>query len=319
MGWSAACFSAGFCQPSAHDDRAMTKRRKILLLLAALGLAVGAYVLFIRDDEPTYEGRTLSEWLADFGNGDRPLPPEAQDAIRRIGGKAVPQLLHLIEYQTPPWRKKLNKVCNQYVTLQWLETNEQERHGLHFSAAMAFQFVGPEGKRAIPDLAKHLKPSDWYCAFYAAYALGWLGPEALPPLLSCLTNQTTQTTQLRVASMAGIVNMGSNAAPALPFLIQCLSDPDKLVRANAAACVGELRLQPDLVVPALTNALRDQDNDVRWCACRGLSWLGKQALGAVPALEQMLTDPSRYVRDAATNALRKIAPEALTNVPPRPR
>jgi hypothetical protein len=49
-----APFSAGFSAPPVHHAREMSKRRKILLLLAGLVLAFGAHMLFFREKELTY-------------------------------------------------------------------------------------------------------------------------------------------------------------------------------------------------------------------------------------------------------------------------
>jgi hypothetical protein len=76
-----------------------TKRRKLIaiVLLAVIG-GVIAYSLLRQDDEPTYQGRRLSEWLD-------PNHRDAKTGVQRIGTNALPPLLKWIDYEKPPeWR-----------------------------------------------------------------------------------------------------------------------------------------------------------------------------------------------------------------------
>lgn len=67
----------------------MRRRWKILLLAACGLIAVVAVCFFcLRENEPSYNGRTLSEWL-ERAPGDR----AAILAVRQIGTNAVPLLL----------------------------------------------------------------------------------------------------------------------------------------------------------------------------------------------------------------------------------
>src|SRR5207249_42688 len=55
---------------------------------------------------------------------------------------------------------------------------------------------------------------------------------------------------------------GEAAAPALPRLQAALSARDQGVRAAAAAALGELRFEPDVVVPELCCMLDETDDRV---------------------------------------------------------
>jgi HEAT repeat protein len=112
--------------------------------------------------------------------------------------------------------------------------------------------------------------------------------------------------------------LASNAAPAVPLLIQCLHDVDPEVREMAAASLGRIALEPAQVVPALTNCLSVSATPLlRVRATWALGVYREHARAAMPSLLNELTDPDPDVREAATNALRLIAPEVLTNTPPR--
>jgi HEAT repeat protein len=64
--------------------------------------------------------------------------------------------------------------------------------------------------------------------------------------------------------------------PAVPSLIQLLSDRKSHVRWEAAKALG--RIADPIAASALVNALEDRDGDVRWLAAEGLAALGRDAL-----------------------------------------
>ena len=68
-------------------------------------------------------------------------------------------------------------------------------------------------------------------------------------------------------------------------------------------------------VPALIEALSDTDPYVRVLAARSLAYIGQDAEPAVPALIAALEDPNEAVRQTAARALGQIGPEAADAVP----
>src|SRR5258708_7604582 len=103
----------------------MKKRRVIMVVGGCLVLAFAAVLLWPREREPRYNGRALSEWLVrcdasvwpeEMGNVSSALPneqtdkaaserqDEANNAVRRIGTKALPCLVKWISYHPPTWK-----------------------------------------------------------------------------------------------------------------------------------------------------------------------------------------------------------------------
>jgi hypothetical protein len=81
------------------DARAVRKRWKILLLGACGLVAVVAVCFFcLREQEPSYNGRTLSEWLDLYDEensiaySQTPRDTAAVNAVRAIGTNAIPML-----------------------------------------------------------------------------------------------------------------------------------------------------------------------------------------------------------------------------------
>ena len=83
-----------------HDLGVMAKRRKRVILLACGVLALGLLWQVLRDREPSYQGRTLSEWVEQVGpaylwnDSD-----EEVKAVRAIGTNAIPTILKWIRYE----------------------------------------------------------------------------------------------------------------------------------------------------------------------------------------------------------------------------
>jgi len=107
--------------------------------------------------------------------------------------------------------------------------------------------------------------------------------------------------------------MGTNARPALPNLVALLANTNGLA-VYAVYAVGELQLEPQLVVPGLTNCLRSSNDTIRFSAAFALGKFREDACSAVPALLNALGDRSASVQHCAANALRAIDPKALERV-----
>ena len=125
-----------------------------------------------------------------------------------------------------------------------------------------------------------------------------------------------RSVQPRATALA-IVELGTNASPAVPIFLRHLEHPNHFYRERAADALGNLHIEPETIVPALTHLLRDDSKAARYLAIRGLGSFEFRARSAMPALTALLSDAEDGVRKAATNTLRKIAPEVISNAPSR--
>ena len=293
----------------------MTKRRTILIHLACGVLAVALYAILSGPREPSYQGRSLSQWLEVWSNTDKADPTNqmVREAMDAIGAKAIPSLLAWLSCEETPLKKKVNDIA--------IRIGEPFGWGPMFSdnrqmcAQVGFLHLGPQGRTAIPELVRLLNnPRATQTANAAAYALACVGTEGtIPPLLSVLTNPQHPAHSL--APMR-ISLMGTNALPLIPALVQCLQETNAETAAFAATTLGYLRLEPDLVVPALATSLRDARVRVRQSAGNALRRFGAESRAAVPALLGARNDPDPSVRELATRALFNLDPQALTNTLP---
>jgi hypothetical protein len=190
-------------------------------MLIAVAVLVGVLVAIFRPErEPEYGGKRLSEWVDHYydpisGNFSATnvtfvVNEGAVDAIRHIGTNAVPYLIRWIAWEPRLWRIKLDQAIDKLLrrpARSWV-ADEKHLRGIH--AAAAFQAVGAEAVVAIPALCRLMNdPNARLGAVRAATALGGIGKEGLPPLISALTNRPL----VHAYATEAIKRIGSNSPP----------------------------------------------------------------------------------------------------------
>ena len=301
------------------------QRRHILILLAC-GLAVGLYALLSGLREPSYQGKSLSQWVADLDPQGRPESAKAAEAVRHMGTNAIPYLLEWMRYIQPPGKAKCLDAFDN--AAYWL----QERLGAKGDwglvdhrlmkaeeVTLAFRVLGEGATNAVVELTRILnKPESSRERFApsgrAAYALAHLGPLGLPPLVAALASTNAR---VRAHVAWSLRFLGTNALVAVPQLLGRLADSDSRVARQAAETLAEMKADPPVVIPAMQAYLIDPDPDRRATAALGLAGYGSLARSAVPSLLKARKDRIGTVQTCAEQALLRIAPEALTNAPPK--
>jgi HEAT repeat protein len=97
---------------------------------------------------------------------------------------------------------------------------------------------------------------------------------------------------------------GSNAASAVPALIEALKSDDSALRQHAALSLGKIGPGAKDGVPALIEALGDSEWTVRRNAVNALGEIGDPR--ALPAVEARTSDPDSLVRKAAVESAKKL-------------
>jgi hypothetical protein len=245
-------------------------------------------------EQPVYQGKPLSYWVIKVGqieeyNG---APDDAMEAIRVIGPKAVPFLLH------------------------WMPRPETLRHDRSGgtpgwdAVEIAWWALGSDGKSAIPVLARIINQpqrtmDDYSVWTESAKAISYLGPDAIAPMLTAVTNMQGKHEVWEL--IHNFQNLGTNGAPAVPALIHWANDPDYWVRDGVVSALGGIGQRPDLAVPVLLNALEHDSNGmVRRDAAEALGAFANDSDAVLPELTKMLKDPDWQARGGALSGLGKI-------------
>jgi hypothetical protein len=262
------------------------RRRWKILLLGACGLVVVVAVCFycLREKEPSYNGRTLSEWLDDAASGisvtGQQGREKAIEAVGKIGTNAVPILLRWSQQSGPYGMKRLlqiaERIPNQRLrssTVRYLWDRSAERK--HLLAFIGFQILGANSTSVIPQVAAQFNTSrEWDSIINAAYALSWMGREGV-----------------------GVLKANFEASDSLK------RDAAILAFGN----LGYLGINEESPVTALARIVRTHTNaQSRRFAIMSLVKLADVNNSAVPAIEVAMSDPDRSNRQEATNALAAI-------------
>jgi hypothetical protein len=274
------------------------RRRWYVIWGAVLLAGLWAAIRFWPVTEPSYEGRSLKQWLDGRITG-HVSRDEFANVIEHMGTNAVPYLLEYIQQEESSLKLEgyhfLRRAFpNSAITQRyywWLGRQERQRR-----AAEAFEVFGSRAEFAVPILDKCLDRLG--CADSAATALIHIGDKGLPHVFAALTNRPPLCAAVITIALS---NYGSNAAPAIPAMIRNLQSTNASLARLSASTIGRISLQPELVIPALQNTLKDPRADVRLGAIVGLSHFGDSARSA---LSQALNDSNPTNRLAATNYLK---------------
>ncbi|MBE0543366.1 MAG: HEAT repeat domain-containing protein [Verrucomicrobia bacterium] len=289
------------------------------LSLAVLGWAYSLIILrasaaIADDQEPSYNGRLLSEWLGDMrlsapGSG----PYEA--AVRGMGTNAIPTLLKWMSYE--PSSSDLSRETEEKV-VHWRPVTNLNRYPAQRGerASCAFGYLGAVARSTIPELTRlartafNLKRADRFTG-----ALASIGPEAVPSLVSLATNSPPWTRYSAVEALGSFCDEPAVATPLVPMLMNLLCDTNSNTNTDypvdGPAQAALLAMDAKVVVPSLMDALQSSSDRTRRQAVATLLAFQVQNSTNVPptavsVFRAAMRDPDSVVRDVATGILREM-------------
>lgn len=147
---------------------------------------------------------------------------------------------------------------------------------------------------ASPDHAQNIKG-------HAAWALAFMGSEAEASLYQAL-NSDSLDVRCAVIGALGHVAQEKTDEKSCGLLISALTDPEPLIRAEAASALGQVNYPA--AVPHLILALQDTDLDVRKATINALGKIGDPQ--AMDALQTALNDELNVIQTLARVAIKQI-------------
>ena len=253
------------------------------MMLVGLGVAtvVALLAVWLRPREPSYQGRSLSEWVDLLYT---PNHREAMNSISAIGPSAIPFLFKKARHE--------NGAVQSFYRAIW-----------------------PKLPTILKQRLPVPRPSDPNFPGKIGNALMAVGQEELPQLIVALKDRDPR---VRHVAILAIQYMGMKPDAAVPVLCELLNDPDARVRGSALLALGHMGSKAKPAVPAFIATLRFGRNEylagVRATAAWALGQVGPDARMAVPWLRQSLSDTNPSMRQMAAIALWRINQE--TNVIP---
>jgi HEAT repeat protein len=275
------------------------------------------------ETDPSYRGKTVSEWLQWLKSNDAEKGRAAVDALRTLGPSDRQILLALV-------RALKDKTVNRQVSRLFgmigapavtplIKGLEDENDTLRAVAANSLAEIGPKARAAVPFLVALLRDKNIPVRCSAARALYQIGPPMR--ILSLLIETIKDKDQSVSAYASGAV--AEIGPPAVPHLIALLADEEAHVRASAAGALGSIGPEAKEAVPALIRALKEKG--MGYGVAETLGRIGVNAKAAVPGLVGLLKtsrrawpttgwDDDARVRRTALTALVHVAPDAPETV-----
>ncbi|WP_442938088.1 HEAT repeat domain-containing protein [Nostoc sp.] len=131
--------------------------------------------------------------------------------------------------------------------------------------------------------------------------MAFIGSEAAEHLYKAL-NAASLDVRCAVIGALGHVAQEQSDEKSCNLLISALTDPEALIRTEAAAALGQVNYPPS--VPHLILAIQDTDLDVRKAAITSLGKIGDRS--ALESLQPLLNDQQEVVRVLAKLAIAQI-------------
>jgi HEAT repeat protein len=266
----------------------------------------------------------------------------AARALAQIGASSVPELVKALADASPAVRKRglwalgvIGPDAREAVqpVSDFLTDKDAT---VRLLAAGVLGEMGPQGRPAIPQLAKALRDDDPQVRAWAAMALHDIGPETLGYLLALLNDGDLA---VRVSAVQALPAF-HESKEAVQALVGALKDPNRYVRAAAAAALVQLGPDAQVALPGLLENLKENDLELQTQALTAILAIGsprdvelldalasvndqgwwayptldKKAQAArkelVKAMIRSLDDPNPMRRLAAALALGQLGPEA---------
>jgi arylsulfatase A-like enzyme/HEAT repeat protein len=161
---------------------------------------------------------------------------------------------------------------------------------------------------------KHPDPDVRYRSAQLLADLGPVGKFAVPTLREMLKEEQSLLIRVKVAEALWKIAK-QPVRDLLPTLLDGLKDNDPVVRANAAAVLGQLGADAKPAVGALSKALGDKEFAVRAEVAVALGEIGPAARAAVPALlETLKNDDIQLLEPFVLGTLGKIGEDAVPHL-----
>jgi len=279
----------------------LKKSQKISLTLLAVFALIVIGFLVMQPKEPSYQGRRLTEWMADLKKGRVPSNnTQAEEAIRQMKTAALPFLeAGLSRSLNPMPRSQFSERYQNLMQKTYLRDRAVERERWERSFH-ALEILGPD---AIPVLERLMDNSE--TATEAAELLGKL--EAIEILEKGIAPD--RDFRPRLGAVHGLSQVSQRKDQAGALLLALTQDPEPRIAGAAAWGLGTLVYKPEESVPRLRELLQSKNRSIRACAVYSLANFGPAAASAIPDLQKMNMTGDANLASEREKTIRSITPK----------
>lgn len=282
-------------------------------MAGVFGFAIWLFLIRDSNPEPTYAGKSLSEWVVQLSHAGMESDwRKAREAIRAIGTNAVPFLIEWMTYEPGTFRQRLITYVQRFpapnaskeTIRAWLLKPVIRRSQVQY----VFQLLKEDAAPAIPGLQEVAldNRNRFQTQELAIFLLSRLARYDIKAI-AALTNVAAATTSPALILRPDFIAQFRDPSPFTPILIERLKDETGNGAYASAATLGQLIPDPEEVIPALVEATGSNDPGHRQVAIEALGNYRDEASNALPRLQTLRDDADAGVRSAAAKAIEKIA------------
>lgn len=216
----------------------MGRKRRIGLAALLIAILGGFAWLLMHRPEPSYLGKSLSAWLAEYNhqnlNWPRSFDTPTDEAIRHIGTNAFPMIARRLRYRDSALKMNLLQFLGRHPRLHVPFLAPQNGNQYNAQGVAALCALGRDAKPLIPTLAEamsHYGPGNRAVAGFWLESLGSDGEAAVPALIRMVQDKKDRLRAFEVETLAAVGVRQTNVV--LPVLEKCLQDPYPPVRFQA--------------------------------------------------------------------------------------
>jgi hypothetical protein len=276
----------------------LKKSQKISLTLLAVFALVVIGFLVMQPKEPSYQGRRLTEWMADL-NGPPPARTQAEEAIRQMKATALPYIENILSKSLNPEPKRdFQRKFQNLMEAIYLRDQQAERTRWEAN----FRALDVFGADALPVLERLMGNPE--CKDEATVRLGQLDA------VDILEKGTAPHNEIlaRVGAIGGLGLIPKRKAEAFDLLLPLTHDSDPRIAGGAAHALSQLQYEPETTISRLSELLQSNERSVRWSAAYSLRTFGTNAASAIPILQQMDVGGSQDLKKVADETIKLISP-----------
>lgn len=275
-------------------------RSLTLLLLFIVVFAAPAYAQ--ESQEPSVDGKALSEWIVQLESRDRAEQKKALLAIGKLGDKAEAALPVLLKALTSPlsgpgFGEAIAKIGVKAVPPLSKMFKGNGRFGPG-KAATVLGLIGVSAPEKDADKIAALLLTEIVDGFsmkmmYATKAVESLGPKALNALTDAL-GDSKKSRRLKESYLGMIENMETKAARAIPVIVKRLSEEkNEALRGRIVKTLGIIGGNASKetckeLVPLFVSFVKGTELSTKYNAVRALGALGENVLVTDPEVGKVL-------------------------------
>ncbi len=174
----------------------------------------------------------------------------------------------------------------------------------------AIEALTERGAAVVPDLVQLLDEDPPFVRGSAVQALGRIGVDTASAVQAVGRTLHDRMPYVRLEAAYALKRLGAASAPALPDLIQALTDTDpspsiRLLAADALEQIGAP------AVPSLIGAIRSGDDDLAMPAAQIMARIGRGATDQLETIEPLIHQEPETVRTSVFETLSKIGGPAV--------